>query len=121
MLIRMRGSDISPIKSDMVEFQIHSIKVLADAIRYIADKEKQDAAVHAIWNLQFPTQHFVTCIADTSTRAKLAEAYADAIGIFFAAGGGSVNKDSLIKYLTNPSHGLITTAPVSPQVKNDSK
>jgi len=117
VLIRVRGSEISLINSDMVDFQIHSFKILADAIRYIGNKEKRDAAAHAMWDLQFPTQHFITKIADTDLRRRLAEAYAEAVSVFFTASGGSVNKDSLVKSLAHPSHGLITTAPLAPKAK----
>jgi hypothetical protein len=111
----MRSSDVTTVNSDMVEFQIESFRVLSDAIRYIGNKEKRDAAAHAMWNLQFPTQYFITRIADTGMRQKLAEAYAAAVGVFFGAAGGSVNQDSVVKALTHPSHGLIVAAQCSPK------
>jgi hypothetical protein len=39
----------------------------------------------------------------------MAQAYAEAINVFY---NGSVDKDKLIENLTNPSHGLITSAPI---------
>jgi hypothetical protein len=82
---------------------------LADTPRYIADSKKQETASHALYHFQLPIQHLITRIIDTHKRHEMAQAYAEAINVFY---NGSVDKDKLIENLTNPSHGLITSAPI---------
>lgn len=115
ILIRIRNIAVEyPINTDMIEMLIHCYGRLTDTIKYIADDKKRDIAIHALWNLQFPTQHFITRISDTDKRKKLARAYADAVSIL-SQGNGDVDKEKLIRNLMQPSHGLITTAPVIPK------
>jgi hypothetical protein len=109
ILIRIRNSTVeSPIEPDMITILITFFSQLADIPRYIHDTKKRDIATHALYHLQLPIQHFITRISDTSKRKKMAQAYAEAINIFY---GGSVDKLKLIEYLEDPSHNLITAAP----------
>ena len=115
ILIRIRNSTVEhPINTDMIKMLIHCYGCLTDTARYIKDDKKRDAVAHALWDLQYPTQHFITRISDTDKRYKLARAYADAVSMLFQ-GNGDVDKEKLIRNLMQPSHGLITTAPVIPK------
>ncbi|MCK4628640.1 MAG: toll/interleukin-1 receptor domain-containing protein [Sedimentisphaerales bacterium] len=117
ILIRIRNSTVaSPINTDMVKILIECYKLLSDSMRYIRNDEKRQEAVRALWTLQFPIQHLITRIEDTSSRREMARAYADAASIFFQS-SGDVDKDKLVGNLVNPSHGLIITAPVIPKPK----
>jgi hypothetical protein len=119
ILIRMRTYvGESPIDPDMTHMLIYCYGQLADLIRYIANKEKRDAAAHSLWNLQFPIQYFITRVGDTNKRRELAQGYADAVSVYFQ-GSGHVDRDKLIQNLIHPSHGLIIPAPVIPKQKQD--
>lgn len=115
ILIRIRNSTVEyPINADMIELLIHCYRSLTDTIRYIVDHKKRDSAAQALYNLQFPTQHFITRISDTNKRQELAKSYADVVSILYRD-VGDVDKDKLIRNLIHPSHGLIVTAPVIPK------
>lgn len=110
ILIRIRNSTVeSPIDPAMVSMLISCFGRLADTPRYIVDSKKRETASNALYHFQFPIQHLITRISDTHKRHEMAQAYAEAINVFC---NGSVDKDKLIGNLTNPSHGLITSAPI---------
>lgn len=109
ILVRIRNSTVeSPIDPDMVSMLVHILRQLADTPCHIADTKKREEASNSLYHLQFPIQHFISRISDTPKRKEIAQAYADAINIFY---NDSVDKDKLIANLMKPSHGLITTAP----------
>ena len=115
ILIRIRNSTVEhPISTDMIEMLLHCYGRLADAARHIADDKIRDSAANALYHLQFPSQHFITRVSDTSKRRELAEAYADAVTVLYQ-GSGDIDKDKLIRNLMHPSHGLIVPAPVIPK------